>query len=124
MFLAAGPDGDLHVLTQGREKFHEAADGKVTGPVPHQQRDLRLLHAENFGDLDLSHAAILEDCIDLQSKLRLEQFLFGIWKAKVCKDVSAALRYARYALACFSRFGFHLSSAFLCGPVQLPRAVA
>ena len=122
MLLACGPDGDFHILTQGRQKFHEASDGKVTGPVPHQQRDLRLLDAKNFGDLDLCHAAILEDCIDLESELRLQQFLFGIGKAKVCKNVSAAFGYMSYALACFFRFGFHLSSAFLCDPVWLLRA--
>jgi hypothetical protein len=124
MFLAAWPNGDLHVLAQCRQKLHKASDGKVTGAVPHQQRDLRLLHAENFGDLDLCHAAVLKDCIDLQRELRFEQFLFGIGKAKVCEHVSAALGYMSHAFGCFFRFGFHLSFAFLCGPVQLPRAAA
>jgi hypothetical protein len=110
MFLAAGPHGDLHVLTQGRKKFHEAPDGKVTSAVPHQQRDLRLLHAENLGDLNLRHTAILEDCIDLQSELRFEQLLFGIGKAKVCEDVPAAFGYMSHALGCF--FSLWISSRF------------
>lgn len=120
MFLVGRPHGDFHVLTQSREEFHEAPDGKIAGTVPHQQGDLRLPHAENFGDLDLCHAAFFQDRIDLQSELSLEQFLFGIGKAQICKDVSAAFGYVSNALACFFRFGFHLNSASLCGPVQLP----
>lgn len=124
MFLTAGPHGDFHVLPQSREKFHEASNGKVARAIPHQQGDLRLPHAENLGDLDLRHAAVLQNRIDLEGKLGLEQFLFGIGKAQVCKDVSAAFGYVSNALACFFHFGFHLSSAFRCGPVRLLRAVA
>src|SRR5215470_2510302 len=101
MFLATGPNGDFYVRTQGRQKFHEASDGKIASAVSHQQRDLRLRYAENFGDLDLCHATIFEDCIDLQSELRFEQFLFGIGKAKVYEDVSAAFGYVSHALGCF-----------------------
>ena len=124
MFPTGGSDRDFHVLAQCREKFHEASNGKVTRAISHQQRDLRLLHAENFGDLDLCHTAVLEDCIDLQSELRFKQFLFGIGKAKVRKDISAAFGHLSDVPVCFSRFGFHLSSAFLCGPVRLLRAAA
>lgn len=124
MFSAAGPHGDFHVLTQSREKFHEAANGKVASAIPHQQGDLRLPHAENFGDLNLCHAAVSQNRIDLECKLGLEQFLLGIGKTQVCKDVSAAFGYVSHALACFFRFGFHLNSAFLCGPVRLLRAAA
>ena len=106
MFLATEPNGDFHVLTQGCQKFHQAPDRKVTGPVPHQQRDLRLLYAENLGDLDLCHAAVLEDCIDLQSELSLEQFLFGVGKAKVRKDVFATFGDVSYARACFFALNF------------------
>jgi len=123
MFLARGPDGDFNVLTESREEFHEASDGKVTRAVPHQQGDLRLLHAENFGDLDLCHAAALEDGIDLQGELRLEQFLLGIGKAKVCEDVSAAFGYADNSAACLFGFGFHFNSAFLYSPARLPLVV-
>ena len=122
MLLAGGADGDFDVLTQSREKFHEASNGKVTRAVPHQQGDLGLLHAENFGDLDLCHAAALEDGIDLQGELCLEQLLLRIGKAEVCKDVSAAFGYAGNAVVSFSCFGFHFSSAFLYSPARLPRA--
>ena len=59
MFLAGGADGDFDVLAQGGEEFHEASDGEVTGAVAHHQGDLRLLHAENLGRLDLGHASAL-----------------------------------------------------------------
>ena len=120
MLLAGRPDGDLHVLTQNGEEFHEASDGKVARAVAHQQGDLRLLHPENFGDLNLSHATTLEDRVDLQSELRLEQFLFGIGKAKVCGDVSTAFGYADNSAACFFGFGFHFNSAFLDSSARLP----
>src|SRR5215472_17772871 len=103
MFLAAGSDGNLHVLTQGREKFHEASNGKVACANSHQQRNLRLAHAKNFGDLNLRHATVLQDGVDLPSNLGLEQLLFGVGKAQVRKDVSAAFGYVRDAPVCFSR---------------------
>jgi len=107
MVLAAGADGDLNVLAERREELHEASNREVSRAVAHQQRNLRLLHAEDFGDLHLGHAGVLEDGIDLQGELRLEQFLLRIGKAKVCEDVSAALGYAGDGLACFSCFGLH-----------------
>ena len=99
MFLVGRPHGDFYVLTQSREKFHEAFNGKVARAISHQQRDLRLPHAENFGDLNLGLAAVFQDRVDLQGKLGLEQLLFGISKAQVCKDVSAAFSYVRDALS-------------------------
>ena len=63
-------------------------------------------HTENFGDLNLRHAALLQNGIDLQGKLSFEQFLFGVGKSKVRKDVSAAFGYVSDALACFFAFGF------------------
>src|SRR5579864_1245323 len=113
MLLAAGADGDFNVLAQSREELHEASNREVSRPVAHQQRNLRLLHAEDFGDLHLCNAGVLEDRIDLKGELGLEEFLLGIGKAKVCEDVSTALGYAGGALACFSGFGVHFSSAFL-----------
>jgi len=110
VFLARGPDGDFDVLEQGGEKLHEAANGKVARAVAHQQGDLRLLHAENFGDLHLGHAAVLEDRVDLQGELRFEQLLLGIGKSQVGKDVSAAFGYPGSALAGSSCLGFHFSS--------------
>src|SRR5262245_17222545 len=106
MFPTGGSDSDFHVSAQCREKFHEASNGKVTSPIPHQQRDLRLLHPENFSDLNLCHATTRQDRIDLQGELGLEQLLFGVWNTKICKDVSAALGHMSYALACFLPFGF------------------
>jgi hypothetical protein len=122
MFLAGGADGDFNVLTQSSKELHKASDGEVTRTVSHQQGDLRLLDAEDLGDLDLCHATVLEDGVDLQGELRLEQLLLRIGKAKICKDVAAALGYARSAIACFVGFRFHFSSAFLRGRAQHPRA--
>ena len=113
VLLACWPDGDFNVLAQSREKFHQAANGKITGAVSHQQRHLGLLHAEDFGDLDLCHAAVLEDGIDLQRKLRLEQLLLRIGKAKVSKDIPAAFGHAGNPAACLFGFALHFSSAFL-----------
>jgi len=116
VFLTSGTNSYLNVLTQSGEEFHEASNGKVTCAVPHQQGDLRLLHAEVFGYLDLSHTAVFKDCADLQGKLCLEKFLFSIGKSEVCKDVSASLGYASNTVAPFLCFGSHLNSAFLYNP--------
>jgi hypothetical protein len=53
VFPARGPDGNFNVLTQRSEEFHQASNGKITRAVAHEQGDLGLLHAENFGDRDL-----------------------------------------------------------------------
>jgi hypothetical protein len=122
--LARGPDRDFNVLPQGGKEFHKASDREVTRAIPHQQRDLRLLHAEKFGDLDLCKAAVLEDCIDLQSELCLEQLLLGIGKAKVGEDILAAFCYSGNVLACFFGLCFHFSFASLYNLARLPTAVA
>lgn len=121
VFLARGPHGNLNVLTEGGEEFHQASNGKIARAVPHEQGDLRLLHAENLGNLDLGHAAVLEDGVNLQGELRLEQFLFGIGQAQVRKDVSAALGHAGNASAffCGDWRRFRLGSAIHDGRIPL-----
>lgn len=49
MWFAGGADGDFDVLVEGGEKFYEAADAEVAGAVAHEQGDLGLLDAEDFG---------------------------------------------------------------------------
>jgi hypothetical protein len=56
-----------------------------TRPVSCERRDLGLMHAENFGNLNLCQAATLQDCVDLQGWLRLDQLLLGVGKVEVCK---------------------------------------
>ena len=124
MFFVRRPHGDFHVLTQSSEKFHEASNGKVARAISHQQGHLGWPHTETLGDLKVGLAAVLQDRLDLPGKLGLEQFLFRIGKAQVRKDISAAFGYVSNAFDCFFRFGFHLSSAFLCGPVRLLRAAS
>jgi len=51
VLLACWPNGDFNILMQSREEFHEASNREITRAVSHQQRHLRLLHAEDFGDL-------------------------------------------------------------------------
>jgi len=70
MFLARGRNSDFHVLTQSREEFHQSANGKVTGAIPHQQGDLRLLHARILAISAWSFRCS-EDGVNLQGELRL-----------------------------------------------------
>src|ERR1700687_4591444 len=83
---------------------------------------MRLLHAEDFGYLDLPHAAVFEDRIDFEGELRVAHVLLLIVQAEVCKDVSAAFGYAGNAFACFSCLVFQSSFAFLYSPARLPLA--
>jgi hypothetical protein len=53
VLLVRGADGDFDVLAEGGEKFHEAANTEVAGAFAHEQGDLALLDAEDFGDFDL-----------------------------------------------------------------------
>jgi hypothetical protein len=49
VLLPGGPDGDLHVLAEGRQKFHEPASRETAGAVTHEQGHVRLLDAERLG---------------------------------------------------------------------------
>lgn len=122
MLLAGRPDADFHISTQGCEKFHQAPNRKIARSVPHQQRNLRLLHAKNFGDLCLCHAAVLENRIDLQRELGLKQLLLRTGKPKVSKYVSTAFGYSGNSTASLFGFPFHFSSAFLDSRVRPQRA--
>jgi hypothetical protein len=53
VLLAGWSNGHFNVLAQSGKKFHQASNGKITHTVSHQQRNLRLLHTENLGDLYL-----------------------------------------------------------------------
>ena len=53
MRFAGGADADLEIVAESGEKLHEAADAKVASAMAHQQGNLRLLDAENFGECKL-----------------------------------------------------------------------
>jgi len=53
VFLAGEADGEFDVLAEGGEKFHQAANTEIAGAFAHEQGDLALLDAEDFGDFDL-----------------------------------------------------------------------
>src|SRR5580692_1266574 len=125
MLLPSGPDDNFDVLAKSGKKFHETSDGEVARAVPHQQRNLRLLHPENFGNLDLLHATALENRVNLQGELRLQQFLLRIGKTEVGEHIPAAFGHASDALVRSLCFGFHLlSSAFPYSPARLPPTAA
>jgi hypothetical protein len=86
--LARRPNGDFNVLTQSREKFHGASHRKIARPVSHQKGNLRLTHAQDFRDLGLRHAAIIENQIDLQGELRFQQLTFRIGKSRSAKTLA------------------------------------
>src|SRR5208282_1380267 len=91
VFLACRPDGNLHVLTQGGEKIHEALDGEGAGTVAHQYRHTWLLDAEDLPRLRLSEPTLLDEAVNLQREARFQKFLLGMDKPEVGEDVSPAL---------------------------------
>jgi hypothetical protein len=46
VLFAGGADGDLDVLAEGGEKFHEAADAEVAGAVAHLRKKSRQVSKE------------------------------------------------------------------------------
>ena len=76
LFFAGGLDGDLDVLAEGGEKVHEALDGKGTGAVAHQGRDVGLLDAEDLAGLCLLEAAIFDEAKNLKRELGFQELLF------------------------------------------------
>jgi len=57
-------------VRKNRTGLYKSKTKEITRAIPHQQRDLRLPHAEDFGDLHLRHDFVLEDRVDLQGELR------------------------------------------------------
>lgn len=52
-WFARGAGGDLDVSAEGGGEFHEASDAEVAGAIARERGNLRLLDAEDFGELDL-----------------------------------------------------------------------
>ena len=75
------------------------------------QGHLRLLHAEDFGDIDLCHAAVLKDGIDLQGSCALSSSCF-CWGGQVNLDVAAAFGHARNLAVCLLGFVFRFIMPF------------
>jgi len=88
---------------------------KFARPVSYERGDLGLMHAENFGNLNLCQAATLQDRVDLQGWLRLEHLLLGVAKVEVCKR---RFLFPRLREPWFFRF----NSAFVDSRAGLPQA--
>jgi len=97
VLLARGPYDDFHVLPERGEKVHEAFDGKGTGAVAHQCRNVRLLDAKNLSRFRLPEAASLYEAIDLQGEFGLQQLLLRMRQAEVSENIATAFFYP-----CFS----------------------
>jgi len=112
VFLASGLHGDVHVLAEGGEEVHEALDGKGTGAVAHQGRNVRLLNAEDLASFGLLEAATFNEVVNPKGKLGLQEFLFWMEETEVGKNISTAFLCPDW-FSCSD----HVSSAFLCGGV-------
>ena len=64
--LAGWPHRNLNILPQGGKKIHKALDGETTRAVSHQQRDVRLLDAEDFASLGLRQIAPHDEALNLE----------------------------------------------------------
>ena len=115
MFLAGGPDDDLNVLAKSGEKVHEAFDGKGTGTIAHQGRDVRLLNAENLPGFGLLEAAFFNEAVNLQRQSGFQELLFGVRETEISKDIASAFVCSGGSLCSHSHFSF----AFLCEVVRL-----
>jgi hypothetical protein len=71
---------------------------------------VRLLDTEDLTGFGLLEAALLDDAVDLESKLGLQELLFGMGETEVGKNISATF----FCPDWFSCSGSHVSSAFLC----------
>jgi hypothetical protein len=55
-----------------------------------EQGQIGLSYAHDFGGSGLGPPFAIDDVYELADKLGLGQMIFGIWKANVIKDISAA----------------------------------
>jgi len=89
--LAGRLDGDFNVLAKGRKEIQEALDRKAARTVAHESGNVRLFDAEDVPGPGLCKAALLYEAVDLQREMRAELLTIRIGKAKVGKDVAAAV---------------------------------
>jgi hypothetical protein len=109
VFLTTGPDDNPDVLAKSGEKVHEALDGKGTGTIAHQGRDVRLLDAENFSSFGLLEAAFFDKAVNLQREPGFQEFLFGMGQTEVGKNIATAFLCLDGSFCSHS----HVSFAFL-----------
>ena len=102
--LALWSNGDLNVLSEGRQKLHEALDGEHAGLPTHQSGDVWLLDPEDLACPSLGQVAVLDEAIDSQREVRLKLLPLGIAKAQVGENITAAFRDAGFGFPCHDQF--------------------
>lgn len=119
---------DLHVSPECGQKIHQTLDRKRSGPVAHEQRNMRLFDAQQFASFGLGDAALLDQLVDFERELGLQQFLLRVGQAEIGENIVAAplnthpLR-RRFSYTS-SLLSFHrVSFAFADASVRLRRAV-
>lgn len=113
---AGGTDGDLHVLPESDEEFHEALDGEGSGAIAHQRGDVRLADAKDSASFGLGEAAAADDAVDLQGEPGADEFALRVGQAEVGEDIAGA----QFSPDLVVRFWAHASSASPGAGVRLP----
>lgn len=84
-------DADLDIVSESREKLHQAIVGKRASTTAHEIRDVRLRNPENLSGLRLRQLPCFDGAENLQGQIRLQQLLLvRVGQAQIGEDVAAA----------------------------------
>jgi hypothetical protein len=83
-------DGDLHAVSEFRNKLHHFLQGKERKASPAEGGDPRLIDSQNVRSLGLSEFALCDDLIDPPCDLGLGQGGVRVWNSYVGENVPGA----------------------------------
>ena len=88
-----GPDNNLDVLAEPRQKAHEALARKTREPAVQERGDFRLIDARDGRCADLNQAISANDVADTARELRFCQLLFWLRDTDVGEHIAGAWRH-------------------------------
>ena len=92
---------NLNIVIEGYQETQQAFDGELAELSAQHLRDIGLADAKQLGGFHLLEAALLQDRVDLEYKLRLDQMLFRIGHADVLEHVAAPGFISLFVAHCF-----------------------
>src|SRR5271165_2247327 len=92
---------NLDILIERHQEAEQAFDGELAELAAQHLRYIGLADSEQSSGFHLFEAALLQDRINLEYKLRFCQVLFGIGHAEVLKYVAASGSVSLFVAHCF-----------------------
>src|SRR5437867_4279598 len=90
----------LHILTERRQKTHQASAREVRHAPVEKRGDLRLIDTHQPCGVYLRQAATLDDLLDPACELRTRELLLRLGKAEIRENIARTRRYFDVRFSC------------------------